>query len=580
MESRWNQASQGLVSGAFSRRSFLRGAIAAGVLAPATSSILSACGGGGAATTPTSSTSGDGGSGAAQSTAPAATQETGATPAATEEARFGGRIRVGLYEEPATLDPHTTTSPPASLIRQHIYETLVALGDELELVPMLADSWEASDDGLTYTFNLRQGITFHDGQPFTGDDVKFTFERILEVSPRGEDYSSISAIEVIDDHTVAFHLSEFTAPFVSALSQNFAHIAPRKAGEEDIAANGAITKPIGTGPYEFVSYTPGQEAVVRRYDGYVPREEPANGLGGRKIAYIDEIVFVPMADANVRLLALESGEIDHMQQFPPAEFDRVEQEGKLQTSSQPGTDWGALYFNFTRPPFNDLRMRQAVAYGINWQQLADAVFWGRGVVNHSFIPHSQAVWRTPYHDQVHPYDPDRARQLVEEYGYDGTPLEWWARNNYRDVTTAQTIQAMLREIGINIEIRTLEPAAFLDGIYIRRQGGTPEWPMVTTTSSSFRPDPDQHYYQRVHSSAHAGMYNNPEYDRIVEEARLTADVERRKQLYEEAQRIVMEDIPVIITYNAPYLEAYSKRLKGVVSKDPLSPFFWNVWIEE
>lgn len=584
------------------RRLLMKRSIVLGLGASLTSGLLAACGGededepedtgeatvetpttgdgSGSAVTPTSATSAEPTQSAAEANDSPSAVGTSTTQPSAGEPTTGGTVAVGLYEEPATLDPHTTTSPPAGLVREHIYETLVTLGDDLGFVPMLADAWEVSNDGLAHEFALRQNATFHNGAPFTADDVKFTFERILEISPRSDDYSTISEIEVVDEHTVRFVLSEFTASFVAALSQNFAHIAPRQASEEDIAANGAITTPIGTGPYEFVSYTQGQEARVRRYEDYVPREEPASGLGGRKVAYIDELVFIPMVDEQVRLLALESGEIDHMQQFPPAEFDRVAQEGNLTTAAEPGTDWGALYFNFARPPFDDIRMRQAVAHGINWQQLADAVFWGRGVNNNSFIPQTQQFWRTPVHDQTHQYDPSRARQLIEEYGYSGETLEWRARNNYRDSTVAQTVQAMFKEIGLNFEIVTMESAAFLDGIYVRRQGQTPEWPLVTTTASSFRPDPDQHYYQRVHSSSHAGMYSNPEYDAIVEEARSISDPDERRLLYEEAQQIVMDDIPVIIIYNAPYLEAYSKRLQGVVTKDPISPFFWNVWIEE
>jgi peptide/nickel transport system substrate-binding protein len=331
-----------------------------------------------------------------------------------------------------------------------------------------------------------------------------------------------------------------------------------------------------------VSYTQGQEAVVRRYDGYVPRDEPANGLGGSKVAYADEIVFVVMPDANVRVLALDTGDIDFVHPYPASEFDRVEQEGKLATGSSPGTDWGAIYFNFSQPPFDDLRMRQAVAYATDYQKLADALFWGRGEANNSFIPRTQVVWRTPYHDTLHPYDPDRARELLEEYGYDGSPITTIASNTDVSSTLNQTFQSVLKEIGLNLEIQVMESAAYSDAQYARSDGKTPEWPLIATFGSTFRIDPDQHYYQRVHSSTHIGMYNNPDYDAIVEEARSITDTEKRIQLYEGAQRIVMEDMPAIVTINSQYLVAYSKRLQGVVPVDPVAlyPILWNVWIEE
>jgi peptide/nickel transport system substrate-binding protein len=506
------------------------------------------------------------------------TQTTDDEPSADD--RYGGSIRVGLSDEPAHLDPHTTTSPPAGEIRKTIYELLIDLDAELAPSPMLADSWEISDDGMTYTFDLREAAQFHNGQPFRSDDVKFSIERVLSISPRSEDYGEIGEIEEDGDHTVIFHLDHFSSSLIAKLTQSFVQIAPRDASEEDIEANGAITVPIGTGPFAYESHVADQEYVVRRFEDYVPRDEESSGNVGAKIAYLDQITFVPMVDDTVRLLALETGDIDHIDRFPPAEFERVEAEGEVVTSAEEGTDWDAIYFNFTRPPFDDLRMRQAVAFGVDWQALADAVYWGHGSVNNSFIPRRQQHWRTDFHDELHPYDPDRARELLEDYGYDGEPLEWQTRDNYRERTTAQVIQEMFREIGLNIEIRQMEPGAFLDGIYIRRQDQIPDWPFVGLTGSGFRSDPDQHYHQRVHSSAHVGMYDNSEYDEVVDSARSIADDDERRELYEQAQRIVMEDIPCIVMSNSPYLDAYNPRLQGMTAGDPLAPIYWNVWIEE
>lgn len=498
---------------------------------------------------------------------------------AADQGRYGGIIKVALYDEPATMDPHATTHPAARIVRQHIYETLIAWGHDFEFVPQLADSWEVSDDGLTYTFHLRKGVLFHHGREMVADDVIYSFERILEMSPRAGDYRMIDSMKALDDYTVQFTLKHVAPDFLAAVSMYFAHIVPKDHTEEQMARYGAIVEPVGTGPYRFVEWREGQHVRLARFDGFVPRDEEPNGLGGRKIAYLDEIIFQGVTEGSVRVFGIETGTFDYIMHVPPADVPLLEANPDVNMVAIPGTDWGILYFNFTRPPFNDIRMRKAVAHAIDYQELADAVFWGMGTANNSFIPESQGVWRTPEHERIHEYNPDLSRQLMREAGYNGEELFWPTRGDYTSVMAAQNIQAQLQAVGFNITLQHMEPAAFLDYVYARSRNEIPDWTMIATTRSGFRPDPHHHYNQRVHSSSHAGMYHNPEFDEIVDRAGSITDFEERKRLYARAQEIIMEDVPVIVLYNGPFLEAYRKELKNVYMRDPHSPFFWNVWLE-
>lgn len=496
---------------------------------------------------------------------------------AQDQPRKGGELRVATYGDPLTLDPHITTDVPALRLRNQICETLVTWDAQVKEQPMLADSWEASADGATWTFTLRKGVKFHGGQTLRAADVKYSFERILKVSPRKTDYNMIKEIRTPDDLTVQFVLSARTNAFFPALAMYWTQVVEATSTEKQVKETGGVQTPNCTGPFKVAEYKRGQHLKVVRHEGYTPRPEKPSGTAGARVAYVDAITFPFVVDANVRMLSLQQGEVHYMQRVLPEQVEQLKQDPRVEVRAVPGTQWTAVYFNFTKGWGLKKEFRQAFAMALDYDEINRAVFYGTGRVNNSMIPESQAAWRTPEHARRHPHDPDKARALLRQIGYKGEAIELPIPKEAVSDLTAQTMQAQLAKVGITLKLTYGEQAAILDQVYARRRNQSPPWDLAMLAGSAFRPDPDQHYYTRVHTSAHVGMYSNPAYDALVEDARKETSFDKRRALYARAQTMVMDEVPMIVLNNLPYIEAYSKRLRGVEVRDPHFDYHWNVW---
>lgn len=496
---------------------------------------------------------------------------------AQEQPRRGGELRVASYGDPGTLDPHITTLVPALRDRNQFCETLIAWDAQGREAPMLADSWESAPDGLTWTFRLRRGVKFHGGEALTSADVKYSFERILKVSPRKTDYNMIKEIRTPDEHTVQFVLGARTSAFFPALAMYWAQVVEDESTEKQVKETGGVQVPNCTGPFKVAEYKRGQHLRLVRHEGYVPRSEKPSGMAGARVPYVDSILVTFVLDANVAALQLQQGEIHYVQRLLPEQVDQLRQVSGVEVVSAPGTQWAALYFNMTRPWTQKREFRQAVAAALDYVELDKAVFYGQGKPNNSMIPESQGQWRTPEHARMHPHDPARARGLLKQAGYGGEPIDFLCLKETVSDLYCQTMQAQLAKVGIGVKLNYLEQAAGLDQVYARRRNQKPTWDLTMLAGSAFRPDPDQHYYTRVHTSAHVGMYSNVAYDALVEEARKETAFEKRKAMYARAQTMIMDDVPMIVLGNVPHIAAYSKRLRGVDVRDPHFDYYWNIW---
>lgn len=497
---------------------------------------------------------------------------------AQDAPRRGGEIRVATYGDPATLDPHVTTDVPALRVRNQFCETLITWDASTKEAPLLADSWSVSPDGTVWTFKLRKGVRFHEGQTLRAADVKYSYERILKISPRKTDYNMIREIRTPDDLTVQFVLNAPTNAFFPALAMYWTQIVEMTSTEKQVKETGGVQRPNCTGPYKVAEYRRGQHLRLVRHEGYTPRPEKPSATAGARVPYLDAITFVFVTDANVRALTLKQGEVQYAERILPEQVDDLKAAPGVEVVARPGTQWSAVYFNFTKPLWQKREFRQAIAMALNYEELNQAVFLGHGKPNNSMIPESQAAWRTPEHARMHPFDPERARQLVKQAGYRGEPLEMPTAKESVYELFGQAMQAQLAKIGVNLKLSFMEQAALVDIVYARRRNVTPPWDIAFLAGSAFRPDPDQHYYTRVHTRAHVGMYSNPAYDALVEEARKESSFEKRKALYARAQTMIMDEVPMIVFGNTPYIEAYSKKLRGVEIRDPHFDWFWNVWL--
>ncbi len=453
---------------------------------------------------------------------------------------------VGQIAEPKSMDPHVVTAVNDFRILVNVYDGLVRYrSGTLEVEPALAESWEISDDGLTYTFKLRDGVRFHDGSPLNAEAVKFNFDRMLDESHPFHDtgpfplsffFGSIAATDVVDELTVRFTLSEPYAPFLSNLAYPTGLIVSPAAVETHGAEFGR--NPSGTGPFLFSVWESNRQVALERNANYWDGAPPLRG-----------VVFRPITDANARVTEMLSGGIDLMVEVPPDNVALFNDDPQFVLHEQAGPHLWFLILNLREPPFDDVRMRQAVNYAIDKQSLVDNVLQGTATVATGPTP---AAFSWAYNESLQPYphDPDKARALIAEAGYgDGVEITFYVTEGgsgmLDPVPMGTAIQADLAAVGIDAKIETYEWNTFLGRVNPGLEGKADMAEMAWMTN-----DPDTLPFLALRTAAmpdeggfNSGYYSNPEVDTLLEAARRATDQAERAQLYREMQEIVYEDAP-------------------------------------
>lgn len=463
--------------------------------------------------------------------------------------KAGGTLTVGIYSDIPTLDPHKSTSTITPITFSLVYNSLVDLGKNLEVLPSLAERWEVSADGLTWTFHLRPGVKFHNGRPLEAKDVQFSIERILnpETGARGrKDLGLIETMTVIDPQTIAFRLKEKSGVFLTKLVTVYQAILPA----ESVHADGTITHPIGTGPFAFVEWKTNDHIKLKRAPEYWEKGLP----------YLDEILLKPIPDGTVRLTALQRGDVDMITSVPPEQLKQLMDNPSKDYTIQlieGGGGQAFVIFNTQKPPFDNLKVRQAAAFAVNKQQFVLGVWRGFAVpVNQNFHPSSP--WYLPVEDRV--TDLDKARALLKEAGY---PNGFKTTMTVAQVTTlptvAQIFQAQMRQIGMDISLELFDW-----GAYIQKQKGLD----FSITNTGFFPkvDPDDAYMRYFHSQGGvhelSGGYKNPELDALLEKGASTIDEAERKEIYTRVVEIIQEEVPVIFIASSAGAMGWRNTVKG------------------
>lgn len=367
---------------------------------------------------------------------------------------------VGQIAEPQSLDPHTVTATNDFRILVNIYDGLVRYKDgTLEVEPALAESWTISDDGKTYTFKLRQGVRFHDGSDFNAEAVKFNFDRMLKEDhpfyntgpfPLSFNFSSIDAVNVLDEHTVEFKLKEPFAPFLSNLAYPTGLIvspeAVKKYGKE------FGRHPSGTGPFKFAEWQSGQRVVVERNPDYWDTA-PA----------LEAVVFRPITDANTRVAEMMAGGLDVMVEVPPDNLATFKQDANFAVAEQAGPHVWFTILNAKSGPFADKKVRQAANYAVNKQGLVDNVLQGSATVAAGPIP--PAFNWVENKTEPYPYDPEKAKALLAEAGASNPEVTFYVTEGgsgmLDPITMGAAIQADLQAVGFKVKIETYEWNTFL-----------------------------------------------------------------------------------------------------------------------
>ncbi|GAE26742.1 dipeptide-binding ABC transporter [Halalkalibacter wakoensis JCM 9140] len=495
------------------------------------------------------------------------TPESSTDDAATDTPTGNKVVVVGLEAEPTSLDAHQLSDYNSSRAAMELYDQLVEFKDEsTDIVPGLAEKWDVSDDGLKYTFYLREDVTFHDGTPFNAEAVKFSIDRQIDSDHPFHDtgqfayadytFGPVESVEVDDEFTVTFTLNEAYAPFLSNMAMHAASIVSPTAVEEHGAD---FTKnPVGTGPFKFVSWNPGVEVVLE-----------ANPDHFEGAPNVDQIIFKPITEPQTRLAELEAGNMDLIVNVPPDDLARLEADDSLQIIEQAGMHVWWTSFNTQREPFNDVKIRQAINYAINKEAIVDGILQGTGEVANSPVP--PVVWGHNPNVSNYEYNPEKAIELLEEAGYpDGFELTYWVPESgsgmQQPQAMAAAIQSDLSKVGIDVTIQTLEWGTYLDKVFVPVEENDMDMHQMSWIGDNG--DPDNFLYallggeQWPTAGFNSSYYENAEVDELLKEARITKDKGERTEMYEKAQELIMEDAPWVIIDHEMQIVATSKRLQN------------------
>ncbi|MDD9858448.1 MAG: ABC transporter substrate-binding protein [Gammaproteobacteria bacterium] len=451
---------------------------------------------------------------------------------------------VGQIAEPKSLDPAAVTAVNDFRILMNLYDGLVRYKDgALEVEPSLAENWEISDNGLVYTFNLREKVKFHDGTAFNADAVVFNFKRMLDEEHPYHDtgpfplsffFSAIDDVEAVGAHSVRFTLKEPYAPFLSNLAYPTGLIVSPTAVKRHGQDFGRF--PSGTGPFQFSEWESNSKVVLER------NEQHWNGAPD-----LQAVVFRPITDGNTRVAEMLSGGIDVMVEIPPDSVSRFDGNGYT-LYQQAGPHVWFLILNARQGPFADKRVRQAVNYAIDKESLVENVLQGTAVVAAGPTPPAFA-WA--YNDALkpYPYNPEKAKRLIKQAGHEGAELTFYVTEGgsgmLDPVAMGAAIQADLAKVGLKVKIETFEWNTFLGKVNPGLENKADMAEMAWMTN-----DPDTLPYLALrtgawpeHKGFNSGYYSNPEVDKLLEAARTSTSQAERARLYKEMQTILQEDAP-------------------------------------
>lgn len=492
------------------------------------------------------------------------------------ETPSGEPIIVSLPADVQKLDPPQPTDGNSMVVVAHLYDRLVEFHDtEVKVVPALAESWAISDDGLRYTFNLRDDATFSNGDPVLASDVKFTFERIVD--PEHPQHFTIpwssdilgdwfDHIETPDDHTAVFVLNRPYVPLLSNLAIPPASIVSERHLKE-VGRDRSVTEPMGSGPYELDEWQQGQFVVLRARDTH-----------WRGRGKTDRLIFRTQKDQNQTMSALRRGDSHLAIVLSPAVIDRSNL-GQAVVHDFPIFSLGYAIFNVQKPALASRELRLAMNYAIDRESICTTLLEGMGIPSGTITPPGMLGSRENP-DTAFTYDPDRARELIAQSGYDGSPIELMCFSAARPynpigVRLAQRLQEDLRGVGINIELAQMEFGAVIETVEQRTRHE-----MAMLGWSSDNGDPDNFIYYLFGAPNNRANYDNPEARALMQEAQGETDADRRAALYAQAEDLLLADPPALIINHAKGVKGASNRLRGWAPHPIRSDYLWSAYLVE
>lgn len=458
----------------------------------------------------------------------------------------GGTLVWGMHIDLDVLDVQKSFALSTGMVLgRNVFDRLVEHNEKLEIVPGLAESWEPNADGSVWTFRLRKGVKFHDGTPFNAEAVKFNVERALNPElklPAGNfSWTGVDKVEIVDENTVRITCKGPNAALLNNIADSGlgAIQSPTTVkGSPDGRFN-----PVGTGPFKFVKWTPGDELVLEANPEY---------WGGRP--YLDKIVIKPVPDSAARVAMLEKGEVQLITQTPLQQITRLKGIKDIAIDMPESTSWTYISLNNQKAPFDDLTVRQAINYAVDKKKILDTILFGVGRVADSPLGSAYPVHAA---SPAYEYDSKKAKALLAEAGWKAGSDGILTKDGKRFAVTllmpigrfaagqeiAEAVQAYLKDVGIEVKVVSQEWATY--SASIRKPFEQFEFDMVMAGWGTADPDTGMRYALHSASAPPKGgnfaFYKNTRVDELIDQGVKTTDVSGRKAAYKEAQELVMKD---------------------------------------
>ena len=483
-------------------------------------------------------------------------------------------LRIACENEPAHLDTQVITNDCVSMISQHIFETLYTYDEDYNVVPMLAESDETTDDGKMVTITLRQGVKFHNGKEMTAEDVYASLNRWFEYGSRSSQIKAyLEKLEVKDASTIVM---TFTQPY-SAWKNLFAFIngGPAIYPSEVMegATKTALTEEqyIGTGPYRFVGHEAARYFLLEKFEDYTPRTEAANGLAGARLAGFDQLMFIPVTNASTRINGLLAGDYDYIRIATGDMYYDLSANSNLVVTINKGSKMPLMFFNSKDRVFaNNYKLRQAVLAALDMEEiLAIAIgpeeLWS---LNGSINPEWNQFYSEKGVDKFNQANPELAAQLAKEAGYNGEEIVILINNSHQmHIDCCTVIEQQLEKAGFNVTCERLDAAA-----QQAKRADASQWD-IHFTHHIFSPEPIIYNWM---NSGYAGWWDSEEKNALVSEYVGATTDEEKIAAWEKIQELTYEQIPVIKLGDSYEYDVYAKGLEGFAERAPIWPHFWGV----
>ena len=456
--------------------------------------------------------------------------------------RYGGSIVVGVQQDIDSLDPHKATAAGTKEIIFNIFEGLVKPDENGNLINAVASDYTISEDGLVYTFTLRDNVKFHNGNVVTAEDVKYSLERVsglLDGTPLISTLSTIKSVDILDEKTVQVTVENANTELIYSF---VAAIIPAGSGEDETA------DPIGTGPFSFVSYKPQQGIVLAKNPDYWQEGLP----------YLDQVEFKIINSADTALLELQGGTIDFYAYLTDSQAQALQ--GSHQVISSPTNMVQALFLNNAVEPLNDVRVRQAISYALDKEAINDFVGGGNGTLLSSAMLPTLKEYYVDLNDTYGTTaNVEKAKELMADAGYaDGFDMEIAIVSTYEfHMQTGEVIVEQLKEIGINATIKGMENSSWLDEVYNGRQFDA----TITVLTCDMTPGYLMNRFQ-TDSSKNFINFQSAEYDEIYAKAQAALDPDEKAGYYKELQKILCDQAGSVFIQAPANQTAISSKLEG------------------